>query len=106
MRSYWVTFERIERIAVLVSDRDGAGVRVGLLLDGFEDAHVAGAAAEISGEAFLDLYQCWVRVFFEQMVRGEDHAGGADAALGSAFSRKHCWMGWSFFALGLGLRWW
>jgi hypothetical protein len=25
------------------------------LLDGVEDAHVAGAAAEVSGQAFLDL---------------------------------------------------
>jgi len=55
------------------------------LLDGFEDAHVAGAAAEVSGEAFLDLLHGWVGVFVEEMVGGEDHAGGADAALGSAF---------------------
>jgi len=53
-------------------------------LDGFEDAHVSGAAAEVSGEAFLDLQQGWVRVLLQQVVRGEDHAWGADTALGSA----------------------
>ena len=54
------------------------------LLDGVEDAHVAGAAAEVSGEAFLDLGEGWVGVFVEEMVGGQDHARGADAALGSA----------------------
>ena len=58
---------------------------LGGLLDGFEDAHVAGAAAEVSGEAFLDLREGWVRVLCEEVVGREDHAGGADAALGSAF---------------------
>ena len=37
----------------------------GGLLDGVEDAYVAGAAAEVSGETFLDLGQCRVRVFVE-----------------------------------------
>ena len=54
---------------------------VGGLLDGFEDAHVAGAAAEVSGEAFLDFGEGGVRVFGQEMMRGKDHAGGADAAL-------------------------
>src|ERR1035441_8351361 len=54
---------------------------VGSLLDGFEDAHVAGAAAEVSGEAFLDFWEGGVRVFGQEMMRGKDHAGGADAAL-------------------------
>jgi hypothetical protein len=54
------------------------------LLDGFEDAHVAGAATEVSGESFFDLLHGGVRVLGEEMVGGEDHAGSADAALGSA----------------------
>ncbi len=80
MRSYWVAFERII-LAVLVFRLRfcGTGGRnTGILrcaqadaqehcncarglgelcggLDGVEDAHVAGAAAEVSGEAFLDL---------------------------------------------------
>ena len=53
----------------------------GGLLDGFEDTHVAGAAAEVSGEAFLDFRESGVRVFGQEMMRGKDHAGGADAAL-------------------------
>ena len=54
------------------------------LLDGLEDAHVAGATAEIACEAFLDLFHGWVRIFVEKMMRGEDHAGRTYAALGSA----------------------
>ena len=55
------------------------------LLDGFEDAHVAGAAAEVSGEAFLNLSHRWIGVLREEMVRGEDHARGAYAALRATF---------------------
>ena len=58
------------------------------MLDGVEDAHVAGAAAEVSGEAFLDLSERRLRVLREEMVGGEDHAGRADAALGSAFRQE------------------
>ena len=54
------------------------------MLDGVEDAHVAGAAAEVSGKAFLDLGQRGLGIFVEEVVGGEDHAGSADAALGSA----------------------
>jgi hypothetical protein len=57
-------------------------------LDGLEDAHVAGAAAEVSGEAFFDLVEGGVGVFVEEMMRGEDHAGGADAALRAAFFQE------------------
>ena len=44
IRSYWVTFECI------FCDSDDRGG-----LNCVEDAGVAGAAAEVSGEAFLDL---------------------------------------------------
>ena len=57
----------------------------GGLLDGVEDAHVAGAAAEVSGEAFLNLVERWLGILIKQVVGGEDHAGSADTALGSAF---------------------
>ncbi len=53
------------------------------LQDRFENAHVAGAAAEISGEAFFNLLKRRIGVLLEEGHRGEDHAGGADAALGS-----------------------
>ena len=56
----------------------------GGLLDGVEDAHVTGAAAEIPGEAFLNLVQGWLWILIEQVVSGEDHAGSADAALRAA----------------------
>ena len=72
------------------------------MLDGFEDAHVAGAAAEISGEAFLDFGEGWVRVFGEQVVGGEDHAWGADAALGSAVLEEALLDGVELFAVGGG----
>jgi hypothetical protein len=42
----------------------------GCLLNGVEDTGVAGAATEVSGEAFLDLQQGWLRIFFEQVVGG------------------------------------
>jgi hypothetical protein len=57
-------------------------------LHGAEDAHVACATAEISVEAFLDLWQGWLRSFFEKVIGSQDHAGGADAALCSAVFQK------------------
>src|SRR5271168_3370186 len=54
------------------------------LLDGVEDAGVAGAAAEVAGKPLLDLRQRGIGVSLEQVVGGEDHTRGADAALGSA----------------------
>jgi hypothetical protein len=68
-------------------------------LDGFEDAHIAGAAAEVSGEAFLDLGKGGVGVFVEEVVGGEDHARGADAALGAA-SFEEALLNWVEVAFG------
>jgi hypothetical protein len=69
----------------LRTDRSVVGLKSGGLLDGLEDTHVAGAAAEVAGQAFFDFIEGGVGVLVEQVVGGEDHAGGADAALGSAF---------------------
>ena len=57
------------------------GDGVGRLLDRLKDAHVAGAAAEISGESFLYLFEGWVGILVQQMVCGQDHTRRADAAL-------------------------
>jgi hypothetical protein len=76
------------------------GVKVGGMLDGVEDAGVAGAAAEVAVEAFLNLYQCGLRMFVEEMVGGEDHAGSADAALGSALLEEALLDGVEFFFVG------
>ena len=54
---------------------------VGRLLNRLKDAHVAGAAAEISGKSFLDLFEGWVGVLVQQMMCGQDHTRRADAAL-------------------------
>ena len=70
------------------------------MLDGVEDAHVASAAAEVSGEAFLNLLHGGVRVLVEEMVGGEDHAWSTDAALGSAFFEKTLLDGVEFFFVG------
>ena len=69
-------------------------------MDGVEDTHVAGAAAEVSGQAFLDLFEGWVWVLREEMVSGEDHAGSADAALGSASLEEASLDGVEFFFVG------
>ena len=70
------------------------------LLDGLEDAHIAGAPAEVAAETFLDFGECGVRVFVEQVVGGEDHAGGADSALRSAAFEEALLDGVEFFATG------
>src|ERR1700731_3896559 len=54
------------------------------LLHGLEDADIPSAAAQIAGQPLLDLRQRGLRVPFEQVVGGEDHARRADAALRSA----------------------
>jgi hypothetical protein len=54
-------------------------------LDGGDDAGIAGAAAEVAGETFADLVYRRVRRPVEEVLGGEDHAGGADAALRPAF---------------------
>ena len=59
-------------------------------LHSLKNPHVAGAAAQIAGQAFLDLRQCRMRVAGEQMLRGKNHARRADAALRAALCRKHC----------------
>ena len=37
---------------------------------------------------FLDLFHRWIWVFIQQVVRGEDYAGSADAALCSPALQK------------------
>ena len=46
-----------------------------------EDTAVTSASAEVAGEAFLNLRERRLRILFEQVMRGENHSGGADAAL-------------------------
>jgi hypothetical protein len=50
----------------------------------FENPHIAGAAADVAGQAFADLGICGVRVRVEKFEGGHDHAGSADAALGGS----------------------
>src|SRR4051812_35792227 len=52
--------------------------------DGLEDFHVAGAAAEIAGEAVADVGLGRLRRSIEQVDGGDDHARRADAALRAA----------------------
>jgi hypothetical protein len=61
---------------------------LGGLLDSFEDAHVACAAAEVSGEAFLNLLKGGVWILCEEMMSGENHAGRTDATLCPAFFQE------------------
>ena len=49
--------------------------------DGVDDVLIAGAAAEISLQRVPDLLLGGVGVLREQIDRGEDHAGRAEAAL-------------------------
>ena len=54
----------------------------------FEDADESGAAAEIAGEAFANLRHGRVRVAFEQMRRGHQHARRTDAALRASAGKE------------------
>src|ERR1700742_539022 len=56
--------------------------------DGREDAREAGAAAEIAGEAFADFSHGWMGISLEELGRGHQHAGGANAALRAAALEK------------------
>src|SRR5207248_2532834 len=53
----------------------------GELGDGLQDAAVARAAAEVAGEAPLDLLVADELAAFEESADGEEHAGRAEAAL-------------------------
>jgi hypothetical protein len=57
-------------------------------LNRFEDSHIAGATAEVPGKTFLDLNQCWLRIFFEEIMRCENHAGSADTTLSAAVFKE------------------
>jgi hypothetical protein len=49
-----------------------------------EYLYESGAAAEVSGEAFADLFGGGVRIVGEEVGCGHKHSGSADAALGAA----------------------
>ena len=51
------------------------------VLNGVDDVLIAGAAAEIAGNAFADLALGGRRVVVEQVDAGHDHAGRAESAL-------------------------
>src|SRR5262245_31710667 len=54
---------------------------VGGVLDGLDDLVVAGAAAQVAGDAVADLVLARVGVAGEQRARAHQHAGRAEAAL-------------------------
>src|SRR6185295_18714112 len=58
-----------------------AGQLGGGVLNGLHDVLVAGAAAEIAGDAEPDLVLARVRILLQQAVGPHDHAGRAIAAL-------------------------
>src|SRR5690349_16904326 len=65
-------------VAMLVSSGSCLGCRG---FDRVDDVLVAGATAEIAFEAVPDFLFSRVRIPFEQLSRGHDHAGRAEAAL-------------------------
>src|SRR5438132_9330396 len=50
-------------------------------LDRFDDLGIAGAAADVAGDAEADLVLARIGVLVEQRLRHHDHARGAEAAL-------------------------
>src|ERR1700683_5728440 len=66
--------------------------------DCFENFHVAGAAAKISGERGANFRFCRVIILLEKIDGGEDHAGGANSALSAAVGDE-----WLLAGIQLGL---
>src|SRR5262249_41181915 len=60
----------------------------GGILDGTHDILVACAAADVAFQPLTDLGFGWVGVVLEQLIRGHDHAGSAEAALQTMFFPK------------------
>src|SRR5262249_49152690 len=58
-----------------------AGHLGGGVLDRLDDVLIAGAPAQVAGDAEADLLLARVRVLLQQAVRAHDHAGRAEAAL-------------------------
>src|SRR6266566_4637278 len=53
----------------------------GRQLDRLDDIHIAGAAAQIAGNAFANLPVGWIGVGSQEPGRLDDHARGAEATL-------------------------
>ena len=57
--------------------------------DSLDDAAVACAAAQVSGQTFLDLVLVRGGIGREEVLGGDDHAGNAESALhGAAFDKR------------------
>src|SRR5712692_1163015 len=56
-------------------------LRLGGVLDGLDDVHVTGAAANVAGDRPPDLFFRWVGVALEQRGADQHHAGSAEPAL-------------------------
>src|SRR6266567_392975 len=56
-------------------------LRLGGVLDGLDDVHVAGAATDVAGDRPPDLVLGWIGVALEQRGADEHHSGRAEPAL-------------------------
>ena len=64
------------------------GHLVGVLFDGVEDLGVAGAPAQVADQRVPDLLAGRAAGPADQVERGQDHAGGAEAALRGAAAQE------------------
>src|SRR5438477_2800993 len=72
----------VEEASCVISSLPCRGRRgLGRLEHGLEHARVGAAAAEVAGQAVLDLLEGRVRILLEQRGRGDHEAGSAEAAL-------------------------